>query len=78
MAAGGAETPFTTQTLKVADAAAGRADFRATLDYIFVSSQWAVAGAAPPPPPDIGRSPSATEPSDHALIAADLELPLVG
>ena len=77
VAAGGTETPFTTQTLKVADAAAGRADFRATLDYIFVSSQWDVTGASPPPP-DIGRSPSATEPSDHALIAAELELPLLG
>lgn len=72
-ASGGREPPATTRTTRHADVAAGRADFCATLDYVFVSPAWEVAGATPPPP-ELSRMPSATEPSDHALVAATLQL----
>jgi 2',5'-phosphodiesterase len=49
-----------------------------TLDYIFVSPEWAVdsVDALPLRSEIEGPFPSASEPSDHLLLAADLSLPL--
>lgn len=52
--------------------------FRETLDYLFLSQQWAVRAVRPLPPLDsLGEGdfyPSADEPSDHVMLAAELEL----
>jgi mRNA deadenylase 3'-5' endonuclease subunit Ccr4 len=47
-----------------------------TLDYIFLSKEWNVAGVKPIVHRDIagGPFPNAKQPSDHILIYADLEL----
>ena len=55
-------------------------EFCETLDYIWLSDQWQVEGVVPLPsrkevPPDVESFPSASEPSDHMLIGAQLSLP---
>lgn len=53
--------------------------FRETLDYIFLSREWAVRAVRPLPPlGSLGDGefyPSEDEPSDHLMLAAELELP---
>jgi 2',5'-phosphodiesterase len=51
--------------------------FVETLDYIFMSPEWVVDAVEPLPHRDqvVGPFPTASEPSDHILIAADLKLP---
>ncbi len=50
-----------------------------TLDYIFLSEQWKVNGVRPLPHRDEvgGPLPNMSEPSDHILLSAALELPQV-
>jgi len=58
----------------------GNEAFVGTLDYVFLSGGWRTAAVKPLP--ELQQSlasksfPSATEPSDHVLIWADLELDL--
>lgn len=51
--------------------------FVGTLDYIFISDEWQVKGAKPIDETFIATDsgfPSKLEPSDHVLVAADLQL----
>jgi 2',5'-phosphodiesterase len=52
--------------------------FIGTLDYVFVSSQFMVTGALPLPSQETlsGPLPDENEPSDHLMLAVDLQLPL--
>ncbi|KAL1496784.1 hypothetical protein AB1Y20_014372 [Prymnesium parvum] len=73
----GAEPDFTNLAL---NKFSGEQSFCETLDYIFLSpGDWAVGGVKPLPPreavlPHCKSYPSASEPSDHVLIWADLHL----
>jgi len=54
--------------------------FMETLDYVFVSGEWRVNKVKPllskaDVPATTSSYPSASEPSDHVLLWADLELP---
>lgn len=51
--------------------------FIGTLDYIFLSEEWSVAGVSKLPTIEeglVGPLPTEDEPSDHLLLSADLKL----
>ena len=71
-AAAGAEPPFT----NVVASRGGGAPMTLTLDYVWVSDEWRVAAADPLPPAAAAEAlPNRTWPSDHLLLAVELELP---
>ena len=69
----GAEPEFTNLARR------GSTEFCGTLDYVWLSPEWDVAGVVPLParkslPEHIMSFPSSDEPSDHMLVGADLGL----
>ena len=78
----GREPAFTTLSLKRSDAAQGGKPFGDTLDYVFLSPEWAVEGVAGVSEGELGAlrergggtMPFPGEPSDHAMIAVQLQL----
>lgn len=72
----GREPDFTNHALS--DFSDNGAPFTETLDYIFLSQHWSVKSVRELPPRAAATkaacSPNGDEPSDHLLIAADLEL----
>ena len=72
----GAEPEFTTLARR---GFTGGDEFCETLDYLWLSPEWDVAGVVPLParkslPEQIMSFPSSDEPSDHILVGADLGL----
>ena len=49
-------------------------EFKDTLDYIFISPQWAVMDASRPGELQAGPIPTEDSPSDHCAISTRLEL----
>jgi endonuclease/exonuclease/phosphatase family metal-dependent hydrolase len=73
----GSEPRFTTYSHSHRGASMGHQPFQATIDYIFISPEWAVTSATNLPcdlMESAGFMPNSLEPSDHALIAATIEI----